>query len=187
MIKSNFWKENCDTGKKLVSLQSGVHPKTSKRRPAWPLTSSGRMRTYWADTGVPSSWVSGLFLSNEPGKNCKSRRSWMTTCSSYFSSIFIFQRFVNWVWNILQIINKEKKLTYAHFKRFLSWDQVLKVNRYFDTSQTFPSSQSPLISLTMWFKSRMAVTFEWCWNVAHSPPRQRCSRSSSVRPCCAGA
>lgn len=103
-------KKMCDTGKKLVSLQSGVHPKTSKRRPAWPLTSSGRMRTYWADTGVPSSWVSGLFLSNEPGKNCKSRRSWMTTCSSYFSSIFIFQRFVNWVWNILQIINKEKKI-----------------------------------------------------------------------------
>lgn len=28
---------------------------------------------YWADTGVPSSCVSGVFLSVEPGKNWKSK------------------------------------------------------------------------------------------------------------------
>lgn len=75
-------------------LQSGVHPKTSKRRPAWPLNSRGRMRTYWADTGVPSSWVSAVFLSVEPGKDWKSRKSRMTTCSQ--SSWFGFEPGRSW-------------------------------------------------------------------------------------------
>lgn len=55
----------------VFSSQSGVQPKTSNLRPAWLLNSSGRMRRNWVDTGVPSSWVSGVFLSTEPRKNYK--------------------------------------------------------------------------------------------------------------------
>ena len=96
------------------------------------------------------------------------------------------------------IIKKKKNLTYAHFKRFLWLDS----SKIWDKSFTLRSGikgQQILWHLTDIYlqpepvNSSHNVGFKpWhtMWHVAasaHSPPRQQCSRSSSVRPCCAAA